>query len=148
MRRGSIVLLVGLLAAAWVAEAAVNEDQVTAIATQLRCVVCQNLSVADSPSEMARQMRDVIRERLARGESPEQVVAYFVDKYGEWILLSPRPQGFNLVVWVAPFAGLFAGLGVVLLVVLRWTRRPAAPPEALAPADRERVRAELERLDE
>ncbi|MBI2467981.1 MAG: cytochrome c-type biogenesis protein CcmH [Candidatus Rokubacteria bacterium] len=148
MRRGSIVLLVGLLAAAWVAEAAVNEEQVTAIASQLRCVVCQNLSVADSPSEMARQMRDLIRERLARGETPEQVVAYFVDKYGEWILLSPRPQGFNLVVWVAPFAGLFAGLGVVLLVVLRWTRRPIAAPEALAPADRERVRAELERLDE
>lgn len=149
MRRVVAALIVALFAVAVAVGAApVDEAQVTAIASQLRCVVCQNLSVADSPSEMARQMRGVIRERLARGETPEQVMAYFVDKYGEWILLSPRPQGFNLVVWVAPFAGLFAGLGIVLLVVLRWTRRPPTAPEALAPADRERVRAELDRLDE
>lgn len=149
MRRVVAALIVALFAVAVAVGAApVDEAQVTAIASQLRCVVCQNLSVADSPSEMARQMRGVIRERLARGETPEQVMAYFVDKYGEWILLSPRPQGFNLVVWVAPFAGLFAGLGIVLLVVLRWTRRPPTTPEALAPADRERVRAELDRLDE
>ena len=125
-----------------------TDEQVTAIATQLRCVVCQNLSVADSPSEMARQMRDVIRERLGQGESPEQVVTYFVDKYGEWVLLSPRPRGFNLLVWVLPFAGLLVGVLVALRASRRWARRPAAPPEALAPGDRERVRAELERFRE
>ncbi len=149
MSRATVVVIAACLALAAAAGAApVDEERVTAIASQLRCVVCQNLSVADSPSEMARQMREVIRERLAQGETPEQVVAYFVDKYGEWILLMPRPEGFNLVVWVAPFAGLFAGLGVVLLIVLRWTRRPPTAPEALAPADRERVRTELDRLDD
>jgi len=129
--------------------AAVDEDRVRAVAAQLRCVVCQNLSVADSPSEMARQMRDVIRERLGQGETPEQVIAYFVDKYGEWVLLAPRPRGFTLLVWVLPFVGLFAGLGGVLLVLVRWTRQAAgAAPrdEPTTPEDRERVRRELEQL--
>src|SRR5262245_41175636 len=67
----------------------VNEREVYEVSAQLRCVVCQNLSVADSPSEMAGQMRAIVRERLASGETPAQVTQYFVDKYGEWILLSP-----------------------------------------------------------
>ena len=75
-------------------------------------------------------MRGVIRERLAAGDTPEQVKAYFVDKYGLWILLSPPRQGFNLLVWIVPFAGLAAGLVVLALLVRRWTpatgRRRAA----------------------
>jgi cytochrome c-type biogenesis protein CcmH len=145
----STVLVAAILVLTSAAGAApVSDEAVAQIASQLRCVVCQNLSVADSPSEMARQMREVIRERLAQGETPEQVLAYFVDKYGEWVLLSPRTQGFTLLVWVLPFAGLFAGLGVVLLVTLRWSRRPSEAREPLAPADRERLRAELERFKE
>ena len=72
-----------------VAGASVSDEDVHAVASQLRCVVCQNLSVADSPSEMAHQMRDLIRERLAAGERPDQVMAYFVQRYGEWVLLAP-----------------------------------------------------------
>ena len=62
------------------AQAKVDEATVTEIASQLRCVVCQSLSVADSPSETANQMRGLIRERLAAGETPDQVQAYFVEK--------------------------------------------------------------------
>lgn len=126
----------------------VSEDTVTAIASQLRCVVCQNLSVADSPSEMARQMRDVIRERLAQGETPRQVTDYFVERYGDWVLLAPRASGIGLLIWVLPFAGLFAGLGTVLLVALRWTRRAKEAPGTVTPDDRERIRLELERLED
>jgi cytochrome c-type biogenesis protein CcmH len=124
----------------------VSEDTVHDVAAQLRCVVCQSLSVADSPSETAHEMKGIIRERLAAGESPEQVRAYFVEKYGNWILLSPPRQGFNLLVWVVPFAGLGLGLVLVLLVVRRWSRRPAptqAPP--MDPAMRARIRREVER---
>src|SRR5439155_3317299 len=89
-------------------------------------LVCQNLSVADSPSEMARQMRVIVRERLEAGESPAEVVQYFVDRYGEWILLSPRRRGFNLLVWFAPLAAVAVGLAIVAVLVRRWTRRPAS----------------------
>lgn len=125
----------------------VDEQQVHEIASRLRCVVCQSLSVADSPSEMAHQMKRVIRERLAAGERPEQVVQYFVDKYGEWILLEPRRGGFTLLVWILPPLAVVLGLGVVVTLVRRWTRRrPAAtaPPPTLDPAMSERIRRELE----
>ncbi|MFZ1060957.1 MAG: cytochrome c-type biogenesis protein, partial [Candidatus Rokuibacteriota bacterium] len=126
----ALILLLPLLAWAAPLPGSVNEDTVREIAAQLRCVVCQNLSVADSPSEMANQMRGIVRERLKAGDTPEQVIAYFVDKYGEWILLSPRPHGFNLLVWVLPFAGIAVGLVGVLLLARRWSRRAAAAPAA------------------
>ena len=144
------LLLVLLLTATVPAASAgsVREEQVREIASELRCVVCQNLSVADSPSEMANQMRGIIRERLAAGESPEQVVAYFVDKYGEWILLSPRRQGFNLLVWTVPFLGLAAGLMAIAILTRRWSRRSlAATAEPVDPALRERIARELADLE-
>ena len=125
----------------------VDEDTVREIAGQLRCVVCQSLSVADSPSEMAHQMRGIIRERLAAGESPAQVQDYFVEKYGQWILLSPPRRGFDLLVWVVPFAALGVGLVLVAFVLRRWRRTPPAPRAALEPATRERIRREMEELD-
>jgi cytochrome c-type biogenesis protein CcmH len=139
----SLTALLALLASG-ASAATVSEDAVHEVAAQLRCVVCQSLSVADSPSETAHQMKDIIRERLAAGETPEQVRAYFVEKYGTWILLSPPRQGFNLLVWVVPFVGLGLGLVLVLIVVRRWSRRPAAPAAPpLDPAMRARIRREM-----
>jgi cytochrome c-type biogenesis protein CcmH len=143
-------LLLLLAATVWAAAPeSVSEARVREIAAQLRCVVCQNLSVADSPSEMANQMRQIVRERLAAGETPDQVVAYFVEKYGEWILLSPRREGFNLLVWVVPFAALAVGLVAVTLLMVRWTRR-SAPAASTPPVDatvRERIAKDLAELD-
>jgi cytochrome c-type biogenesis protein CcmH len=130
--------------------ATVSDEEVHAIARELRCVVCQNLSVADSPSEMAHQMRDLIRERLAAGERPEEVQAYFVQRYGEWVLLAPPARGLNLLLWLAPFGAVAGGLALVLTLTRRWRRPPdaaeRAPSAALAPAERERLAAELEQL--
>jgi cytochrome c-type biogenesis protein CcmH len=126
----------------------VEDPRLYDVASQLRCVVCQNLSVADSPSEMAQQMRGIVRERLAAGESPEQVIQYFVDKYGEWILLAPRRHGFNWLVWLAPYVAVTIGLAIFTVLVRRWTRRRrtrvATPAGAIDPAMRERIRRELE----
>jgi len=121
-----------------------SDAEVAAVASQLRCVVCQSLSVADSPSEMAAQMRGIVRERLAAGESPDQVVQYFVDKYGEWILLAPRARGFTLLVWLVPALGVAVGLAVLVLRVRGWAPRPAAVRERPDPLMRERIRKELE----
>lgn len=149
--RGLALTAVVLMAATWASPtgaAQVDEKTVYDVAAQLRCVVCQSLSVADSPSETANQMRGIIREHLAAGESPEQVRAYFVEKYGEWILLSPPKSGFNLLVWVVPFAGLGVGLVLVAVVLRRWSRRTGPEAQsAVDPAVRERIRREMSEMD-
>jgi cytochrome c-type biogenesis protein CcmH len=99
------------------------EDQTRAIATDLRCVVCQNLSVADSPSAMAQEMRTIIREQVAAGKTPQQIKDYFVSKYGDWVLLAPPAKGFGLLAWVLPFVVLVAGLALGVLFLRSWTKR-------------------------
>jgi cytochrome c-type biogenesis protein CcmH len=126
------------------AKAAADDETARSVAAQLRCVVCQNLSVLDSPSEMAAQMRAIIRERLAAGQTPDEVVRYFVDKYGEWILLLPPEHGFSLLVWAAPVVAVLVGLAIVARLLRRWTRPRPVPPAALDPVLRERIRRELE----
>lgn len=147
MRRARVALLAlaAVLAAGPLDAAPVSEETVHEIGAQLRCVVCQSLSVADSPSETANQMRGIIRERLAAGDSPEQVKAYFVEKYGLWILLAPPREGFNLLVWVVPFVGLGVGLVLVLVLMRRWSRRSAPAPGGAGPdeAMRARIRREM-----
>jgi cytochrome c-type biogenesis protein CcmH len=148
-------IAIALLLVCWVAASSaqqparhVNEQEAHEIGSQLRCVVCQNLSVADSPSEMAGQMRGLVRERLAAGDSREQVMQYFVDRYGDWILLSPRREGFTLIVWLAPIVATVVGLLIAVFVIRRWTsRKPggSTAPEAVEPHKRERIRREMER---
>jgi cytochrome c-type biogenesis protein CcmH len=145
----ALMLLVVTPAAAQPPATNVEDPRLYEVASQLRCVVCQNLSVADSPSEMAQQMRAIVKERLAAGDSPEQVIQYFVDKYGEWILLAPRRRGFNWLVWLAPYVAVLVGLVLFVIVVRRWTRTrrarvAAAAPGAVDPAMRERIRREME----
>src|SRR5256885_10381376 len=151
MSRVAIILFAALLLLGAPADPAsaqpakpVSDDVVHEIAAQLRCVVCQNLSVADSPSEMAGQMRAIVRERLAAGESPAQVRAYFVDKYGDWILLAPPRRGFTLLVWVVPYVAALLGIALVAVLVTRWTPRRPALPTPVDAAMRERIRREME----
>jgi cytochrome c-type biogenesis protein CcmH len=103
------------------------EARTTAVASQLRCPVCQGLSIQESPSELAQQMRSVVRDQLSAGKSPAEVRAYFVSKYGEWILLEPRPVGFNVLVYALPAVVVVGGLVLIVVVVRRWTRQPEAP---------------------
>lgn len=149
MRRLAVLLLLLWIGTAAAQQPArhVNEEEAYEIGSQLRCVVCQNLSVADSPSEMAGQMRGLVRERLAAGDTREQVMQYFVDRYGDWILLAPKRQGFTLLVWVAPIIAVVVGLLVAALVIRRWTSRAAsaAPaPTVVDPVMRERIRREMD----
>src|SRR5581483_11140789 len=78
---------------------------------------------------------------LQAGRTPEEIKAYFVSKYGDWILLSPRPRGLTWLLWLGPFAGAAAGLLVVARVARRWRRRPE-PPRVIDPALLAQVRRE------
>ena len=91
------------------------------VASELRCPVCQGLSIQASPSELSQQMRALVKEQLASGKSPDDVKAYFVSKYGEWILLSPPAHGFNITVYALPALLLVAGVAGIGLLVKRWT---------------------------
>jgi cytochrome c-type biogenesis protein CcmH len=97
------------------------DARTTAVASQLRCPVCQGLSIQDSPSDLARSMRSLVHDQLAEGRSPDQVKAYFVSKYGEWILLAPTTRGFNLFAYAAPLLIVVGGAVVIVLAVRRWT---------------------------
>lgn len=104
------------------------EAQTSAVASQLRCPVCQGLSIQDSPSDLSQSMRAVVREQLAQGKTPEQVKAYFVSKYGEWILLAPKAQGFNLVAYAIPLLVVLGGGAGIAIAVRRWTHAPIDAP--------------------
>jgi cytochrome c-type biogenesis protein CcmH len=99
------------------------DEQTQNIAKELRCVVCQNLSVADSPSEMAQQMRGVVREQLQAGKTPQEIKDFFVSKYGDWVLLAPKTQGFSLLVWLLPFVALVVGIALAFWLVRRWSAK-------------------------
>ena len=101
------------------------DARTSAVASKLRCPVCQGLSIQASPSELAQQMRNIVKDQLASGRSPEQVQAYFVSKYGEWILLTPEPRGLNLLVYGLPVLLVLGGLLAVALAVRRWTTTPS-----------------------
>jgi cytochrome c-type biogenesis protein CcmH len=123
------------------------EAQVRDIAVQLRCPVCQGLSVGDSPSELANEMRALVREQLQQGKTSAEVLDYFAQRYGEWILLAPPKQGFNLVIWVLPFVLLPIGAAVVYLGARRWVRGSAAAESSSQRIDSpyaERLQRELD----
>ena len=111
-----------------VARDPVLEARATRLASELRCPVCQGLSIQDSPSPLALQMKDLIRTQVGQGLSDSEVRGYFVSKYGEWVLLEPRASGFNLLVYLLPAGALLGGLGLLALAVRRWTAAPAEEP--------------------
>ena len=95
------------------------------ISSGLRCLVCRNESIDESNADLAGDMRVLVRERLVAGDSNAEVVDYIVDRYGEYVLLSPQTSGSNLLLWLAGPLMLGAGL----LVGGLYLRRRAATPE-------------------
>ncbi len=117
------VVIAVVLVSASIVSAQDLDARTQAIAAELRCPVCQNESVADSPAELAAQMRTLIREKLAAGETEEQIVAYFVSKYGDWILLEPPRRGVLWLVWLAPAGASLVGGYFALSYLRRMIKR-------------------------
>lgn len=110
------------------------------LAARLRCVVCQNQTVAESNAPLAADMRLQIREQLAQGSSDAAVLAFFEQRYGAFVRYDPPLRPATWLLWGGPFALLALGLAVLLRLV---TRRSAKAPEQLTPAQKAQAEAWL-----
>lgn len=133
--------IVPVLAATIVHESVIHRREI-AIAKKLRCTVCQAESLAVSQAGIARDMRKLIREKLRAGQTPTQIRAYFVKRYGDYILLKPPFDPLGAILWLWPFM-LAAAFGGVAIAVMRRRARAPLPPSVpdLEPEDRARIQA-------
>ncbi len=103
------------------------EERAEMIDAQLRCVVCQSQSIAESNAPLAKDLRLLVRERLVAGDTDKEVIAYVVDRYGDYVLLKPPVQGNTLFLWAFPALALAAGGVGAFFFLRRPTPAPAAP---------------------
>ncbi len=101
------------------------EARARALSAELRCMVCQNQSIDDSDAELAHDLRVLVRERLVAGDTDEEVIDFVVARYGEFVLLKPRFNTRNALLWAMPAVLLVIG-GIVALAAARSRRKPAA----------------------
>ena len=105
------------------------------VAALLRCPVCQGMAVSDSPAEMAVNMKAQVHELLARGYTEEQILKYFELSYGQFVLLRPKFEGVNRLVWLLPLGALLAGIAIVFFALKKLESRRAEPTPAPAPVN-------------
>ena len=115
------------------------EERVTALSNELRCLVCQNQTLADSNAPLAVDLRNTIREQLSKGASEKQVVDFMTARYGDFVLYRPPLKATTILLWLGPFLFLAAGVAVF---VKRIRKRPEEP--ALAEEERAKAAALLE----
>ena len=106
------------------------EARARTISSELRCLVCQNQSIDDSNAPLARDLRLLVRERLTAGSSDADIMRFLIDRYGEFVLLRPRFNARNAVLWLTPVL-LLAG---VILALLRMYRAPTVLSKGTDPA--------------
>ncbi|MEO5724137.1 MAG: cytochrome c-type biogenesis protein CcmH [Ilumatobacteraceae bacterium] len=99
-----------------------SSDRVRAITGRLKCPVCQGESVAESPSQSAQEITTLVRQQVADGHTDQQIVQYFVQRYGDWILLDPPRSGNTLLLWAVPLLAITGG-AVALVSRLEPSRR-------------------------
>jgi cytochrome c-type biogenesis protein CcmH len=114
-----------------------TENRIRSLEGKLRCLVCQNQSLADSNAELAQDLRRQLREQVAAGRSDAEITDYLVQRYGDFVLYEPPFKASTALLWIGPFA-LLAGALAALVAILR--RRRRAPQEAaLGPEERRLV---------
>jgi len=142
MRRLLIALFACLLAARVGANEAAPasadpalEARVMQIAAELRCLVCQNQTLADSNAGLALDLREQMRTMLREGADAAQVRRFMTDRYGDFVLYRPPLKATTLALWFGPLALLIGGLGVLFVVLRRRSRLGAEHFEPDAPID-------------
>jgi cytochrome c-type biogenesis protein CcmH len=122
--------------AAPAAENPALEARVNALASELRCLVCQNQTIADSNASLAVDLKNQIREKLSDGESESQIIDFMVARYGDFVLYRPPLKATTVLLWLGPLLLVLAGLAVLYR---RLQNVRAQPPVELSPAERERA---------
>jgi cytochrome c-type biogenesis protein CcmH len=103
------------------------EQRARDLSREIRCVVCQSQSVADSDADIAQELRALIREQIAAGKSDQEIRDYLVARYGDFVLFDPPFKGSTYVLWIGPFVILvLAAIGVAMF----FRRRPSEPARA------------------
>ncbi|MEN2976865.1 cytochrome c-type biogenesis protein CcmH [Tistrella bauzanensis] len=103
-----------------------EERRAREISKELRCLVCQNQSIEDSNAELARDLRQIVREQVAEGRSRDQILAFMVERYGDWVLMRPPVKPTTYLLWAAPALVLLAGALIVIAFIRRQRRAYAA----------------------
>lgn len=107
------------------------------LAKQLRCLVCQNETIADSRAGLAVDLRNKLREQMAAGKSDEEIIAFMTERYGDFVLYRPPLKATTVLLWVGPFLLLAIGILIGWRVVR--ARAGTARPQPLSAAERERA---------
>jgi len=115
------------------------ERRVTSLAHELRCLVCQNQTIADSNAPLAQDLRNQIREQLKAGKSERDVIDFMVARYGDFVLYRPPFKAATVALWAGPFVLLALGAWLLIRRV-----RKKAPPAELTEAERRRAAQLLE----
>ena len=120
----------------------VLEERARDLSAELRCLVCRNESIDESNAELARDLRLLVRERLLAGDTNDEVIAFLVERYGEYVLLRPSTSGSSILLWLAGPLMLLIAIGIGIGYV---RGRKTAPDqvEALSAEDQARLRALL-----
>jgi cytochrome c-type biogenesis protein CcmH len=153
MRRLALIALLIALAAP-TAALAVEPDEILRdpaleararnLSSELRCLVCQNQSIDDSAAPLARDLRVLVRERVTAGDSDSQVLNFLVARYGEFVLLKPRFELHNLLLWGLPPVVLVAGM-IALFVTARRRQSANLQAPALSAAEQQRITTLVEK---
>jgi len=106
------------------------EQRVMTLAAELRCLVCQNQTIADSNAPLAEDLRNQVREKMRQGSSDSQIIDFMVERYGDFVLYRPPVKATTLLLWFGPLLLLGAGFVVLLHRILR--RRPVRDLEMTA----------------
>jgi cytochrome c-type biogenesis protein CcmH len=123
------------------------DKRVTALSQDLRCLVCQNQTIADSQAPLAIDLKNQIREKIAQGMSNDQIIDYMVQRYGDFVLYRPPVKAVTLALWFGPAALLVLGL-IVLFRHLARRRRQQNTDTPLTEAEHKRAQALLGMADE
>jgi cytochrome c-type biogenesis protein CcmH len=120
----ALPMLAGAKEAAPASDDPVLEARVMRIAAELRCLVCQNQTIADSHADLAQDLRQQVREMLQKGQSDAQIIDYMTQRYGDFVLYRPPVKSTTALLWYGPAVLMLGGLGVLAVVLRRRSKLP------------------------